>query len=63
MLNIMSNLDNYRDEAHYSADISKIILARIKDREGLLSKSSYRQIFDELFDWIKHYDFDALFCA
>ena len=63
MLNIMSNLDNYRDEAHYSADISKIILARIKDREGLLSKSSYRQFFDELFDWMKHYDFDALFCA
>ena len=35
----------------------KLIIAKT------LAKSSYRQIFDELFEWIKHYDFNTLFYA
>lgn len=61
MLSIMSDLDNYRDSTHYSAKISKQILDRIKEKNGLITKANYDNEVDKLFEYIKNYDYDILF--
>lgn len=61
MLGIMSDLDNYRDSTHYSAKISKQILDRIKEKNGLITKNNYSREVDKLFEYIESYDYDSLF--
>ena len=61
MLAIMSDLDNYRDETHYSAVISKTIIDRIAEKEGLITKDNYQIEVDKLFDYIETFDYDSLF--
>ncbi len=61
MLGIMSDLDNYRDETHYSAIISKQLLDRIEEKKGLITKNNYSREVDKLFEYIESYDYDSLF--
>ena len=61
MLNIMSDLDNYKDLTHYSGDISKLILKRIKGNTGVISKDNYKSEIDVLFNYITNYEYDLLF--
>lgn len=61
MLNIMSNLDNYKDQEHYSGDISKLILKRIKHNKGLVSRKTYSRSIDKLFEYIADFDYNKLY--
>ena len=61
MLGIMSNLDNYTDGHHYSPEINKEILRRIKAGEGLLTQENYKEEVDKFFDFIYSFDYDSLF--
>lgn len=61
MLDIMSDLDNYKDTVHFSSEISRDILKRIKNKEGLLSKKSYHREIETLFQYIKSFDYESLF--
>lgn len=61
MLGIMSDLDNYADEAHYSEDINGLMLQRIVEKQGLLTKESYQLEVDRLFDYIENFDYEKLF--
>lgn len=61
MMKIMSDLDNYRDDTHYSAEISKQLLNRIKNQEGLITTDNYNTEVDKLFDYIESYDYERLF--
>ena len=61
MLEIMSDLDNYRDETHYSAEISKLLLERIAEKRGLITKENNQQEVDKLFVYIEAFDYELLF--
>lgn len=61
MLGIMSDLDNYRDETHYSAKISKLLLNRIKENKGLVTKENFKSEVDKLFDYIETFNYESLF--
>ena len=61
MLEIISNLDNYADEAHYSEEVNSMILKRIVNNQGLLTKDNFHAEVDKLFDYIENYDYEKLF--
>ena len=61
MLDIMADLDNYVDEAHYSPEVCRVMTKRIGKKEGILTKESYQQKIKEMFDYIESYDYNLLF--
>lgn len=61
MLKIMSDLNNYKDYRHYSEDINKVILKRVKQKNGLINKSNYLNKVKILFQYFKNYNYDDLF--
>jgi len=61
MLGIMSDLDNYRDSNHYSKEVNKDILQRIKTETGLITKDNYQEEIDKLFEYITSFDYESLF--
>ena len=61
MLKIMSDLDNYADEAHYSEEINSLMLERIANSQGMLTRENYKAEVDKLFDYIESFDYDSLF--
>lgn len=61
MLNVMADLDNYADPAHYSGAINSMMLKRIASKQGLLTKENYNHEIDILFDYINGFDYDTLF--
>lgn len=61
MLDVMADLDNYADPAHYSGAINSMMLKRIASKKGLLTKENYKNKIDILFDYINGFDYDTLF--
>ena len=61
MLEIMCDLNNYRDQTHYSSKISKDLLKRIENKEGLLNKDNYSNEVNKFFNFIESYNYDSLF--
>lgn len=61
MLNIMGDLENYVDEAHYSPEICTIMAERFGRRDGIITKETYQESIDKLFSYIESYDYDSLF--
>lgn len=61
MLEVMSNLDNYSDHAHYSPKINKEILRRIGKGYGKVSDTNYQDKVKKLFDYIESFNYDILF--
>lgn len=58
---IITNFDNYRDYTHYSEDINTIILEKMNEDEGLLTKSNYKEHFNILRDFYLNYDYEAIY--
>lgn len=63
MLNIMSDLDNYTDDTHYSPFVSNIIANRICSRQGELTVDNYIKEIDLLFSYIITFDYELLFIS
>lgn len=61
MLDIMADLDNYVDEAHYSPDICRLMSERMGEKRGIVTKETYEESLNELFNYIEYYDYDSLF--
>lgn len=61
ILSIMSDLDNYADEQHYSGEVSKLLLNRMARGEGKLSTSNYEAEVNKLFDYFESFNFDLLY--
>ena len=53
---IICNLDNYKDSIHHSDDINSQILEWMPTDFGLLTKSNYKQHFDNMRDFYLNYD-------
>ncbi len=58
---IITNLDNYRDKEHYSADINSLILKWIADDEGLVTKDNYQELLSKEEDYYLNYDYESIF--
>jgi hypothetical protein len=63
MFDIIGDLDNYRDAAHFGAHISKKILQRIDVGMGLLSKEEavWKMDLDCYFEYLENYDYAKIF--
>ena len=61
MLDTICNLGYYRDEAHYNTEVCKMICNRISANQGLMNQSNYQASVNQFFDYLKSYDYDAIF--
>ena len=63
MLNIISDLDNYKDSTHYGMHINKMMLERIDKNIGELpkEKEAWNPILDKYFDYLESFDYQAIF--
>lgn len=60
MLDIISDLDDYVDEAHCGPEICELMVRRMKANDGLLSPETYRERIDELFEYTAGFDYASL---
>ena len=58
---LITNMDNYRDTAHHSAEINTRILQWMKDGEGLLTKDNYEDYCNREKEYILNFDYEAYF--
>jgi hypothetical protein len=64
---ITENLDNYRDQAHYKAEINDLVMDRITEAEvsgeagyDRITKESYLEYLEKEKDLFENYDYDRL---
>ena len=56
---VIENLDNYRDEAHYAPWINEQIMNWIYEGEGLVTKENYEERIKTQADYYLNFDYDA----
>ena len=63
MLEIISDLDNYKDSTHYGVHISKEIIRRMGDNIGLLPKEreNWQPLLDKYFNYLENFDYETIF--
>lgn len=60
---IVTNLDNYKDYSHYGPWINSWMTQAISADEGRLTKDNYHTVLNEMYNYIKAYDFNSIFFA
>lgn len=60
MKEIITDWNNYKDESHYSAEISRLILDRIGNDEGRINKDNYEVLVKDYFTFLKGYQYEIL---
>lgn len=60
-LNIVENLDNYKDYTHYSESISEYILAAIANEKNILTKDNIDNTLQQFRNYLVTYDFSKIF--
>lgn len=58
---LLSNLDRYKDTLHYDEETNSQMLQWMKEEQGLLTESNYREYLEEIYSFYHDYDYDALF--
>ena len=61
MMNIITNLNNYKDATHYVSEISLEIVDRISKKYGKLTPDNYLDEINKFFKFISNYDYEELF--
>ena len=61
MINIITNLDNYKDTTHYISNVSLEIVDRISRQEGKLTKQNYLYEIEKFFNFVSNYDYEQIF--
>lgn len=56
----ITNLDNYRDVVHHSDQVNSMLLQHFHSGQYRLTKENYRRHWQEVLDFYKSYDYDAL---
>lgn len=57
---LVCNLDNYKDQAHYGEWVNSWILEWMKNDEGRLTKDNYQEYLKEIRDFYNTYDYDSI---
>ncbi len=60
---IITNLDNYRDEYHYSHDIAKVMTYDIAEGKDRLTKENYKAKMEEFRAYVKDFDYDTFWAS
>lgn len=55
---LICNLDNYKDQAHYGEWVNSDILKYMKNGEYQLTKENYREYLDEIKSFYSNYDYE-----
>ena len=58
---MVCNLDNYKDIAHYSEEINEQILEWMANGEYRLTKENYEEHFTNMKEYYGNYDYDSIF--
>ncbi|RKI79388.1 hypothetical protein D7V83_15760 [bacterium 0.1xD8-71] len=58
---LICNLNNYVDEAHYTGNISSQILIWMKEGEHELTEENYRNYLKDIRDFYSSYDYESIF--
>lgn len=58
---VITNLENYMDNIHYSEDINSHILRCMKSRNHELTKKNYKDYYNKIIKYYTNYDYDSLF--
>ena len=58
---IICNIENYMDYAHYHPDINVMIIEAMGKETYLLTEENYQDMLDEMYQLAISYDYDALF--
>ncbi len=61
MMTIITNLENYKDTAHYVPEICPEIVDRINNLDGKLTPKNYIGEINKFFDYIIQYDYQQIF--
>lgn len=61
LFEMICDLDNYKDEIHYSEDINSQILRWMSQKEHLLTKENYKEYCDRIYEFYTTFDYEALF--
>ena len=61
MMNIMLDLDNYKDLTHYNSKINYEMAVRIGQGTGKLSNEDYAGRMEVFFDFLSSYPYDTIF--
>lgn len=57
---MICNLDNYKDNGHYGEWVNEWMLECMKNDVSRLNVSTYKQYWDEIFDFYNNYDYEKL---
>ena len=60
-MDIITNLDNYRDYSHYKQAINYYMYTRMKDGRERITKDNYYQELLSMFEIAKSYDYESIF--
>lgn len=55
------DLNNYRDDIHYTSEVNSKILLWMKEGKYELTKENYNRYIDEITDFYSNYDYDKIF--
>lgn len=58
---LITDLDNYRDDCHYDTEINAQILIWMKNNEYRLTQENYMQYIDKITDFYASYDYESIF--
>ena len=58
---IVCNVDNYKDIAHYGEWINSEILLYMREGEYQLTKDNYKEYLEEVIEFYYNYDYDSLY--
>lgn len=58
---IILNLSNYKDYAHYGEWINSYILQAMKNNEHIITQENYKKYYDDMYKFYINYDYDSLF--
>lgn len=61
LFEMICDLDNYKDELHYSEEINSQILQWMSRKEHLLTKENYREYCGRIYEFYTTFDYEALF--
>ncbi|MDO4188015.1 MAG: hypothetical protein Q4D29_03420 [Lachnospiraceae bacterium] len=60
-MDIITNLDNYRDYSHYKQAINYYMYTRMRDGKKRITKDDYYDVLIGVFEMASSYDYDSIF--
>lgn len=57
---LITNLDCYMDQVHYSREVSYDILEQMANEERRVTKENYLEVIDEMKEYLHNYDYESI---